>query len=62
MTARPTAASRTVPARMWAAITEDAPPLIEEVAHYKPHLKRQDLRHIRVMVTPDLPKRRKPQP
>lgn len=51
--------SRTVPTKAWAAISEDVPPQIYEVGFYKDDLKRQDLRHIPVMVMPDLRRRRK---
>lgn len=51
-------ASRTVPTRMWAAISEDVPPLIYDLAHWRENL-RQDLRHIRVTVVPDVRKPRK---
>jgi len=51
-------ATRTVPVKMYAAISEDVPPQIYEVAFHREHLERQDLRHIPVMVMPDI-KRRK---
>ena len=47
-------ATRTVPSKMYAAISEDVPPQIYEVNFYKQNLQRQDLRIIPVMVIPDL--------
>ena len=44
-------ASETQPAKAWAAISEDAPPVIYDVAWWREHL-RADLRHIRVMIVP----------
>jgi hypothetical protein len=52
-------ASRTVPTKAWAAISEDVPPQIYEVGWYQENLERQDLRHIRVMVTPIIRKRKR---
>jgi hypothetical protein len=46
------------PAKAWAEISEDVPPQIWATAWYRKHL-RQDLRHIRVMITPIRPKPRK---
>lgn len=46
------------PQKAWAEISEDVPPQIWAVGPYRDHL-RQDLRHIRVMVTPIKPKPRK---
>jgi hypothetical protein len=46
------------PVKFWAEISEDVPPSIWTVGPYREHL-RQDLRHIRVMVTPIRPKPRK---
>lgn len=48
---------RTPITRAWAAISEDVPPNIYEVAFYREQL-RGDLRHIRVSIVPDV---RKPQ-
>lgn len=39
------------PIRMWAEISGDRPPQIWDVAFYREAL-RQDLRHVRVLVTP----------
>lgn len=50
-----------VPAKWWAEISEDAPPQIWGVSSYREVL-RQDLRHIRVMVTPIMRKPRKKKP
>jgi hypothetical protein len=50
-------ASRTVPTKAWAAISEDVPPNIYEVAWYRENL-RSDLRHIRVVVIPDIKKKK----
>lgn len=44
-------ASKTRGCKAWAAISEDVPPEIYEVAFWRVSL-RQDLRHMRVMVTP----------
>jgi hypothetical protein len=49
-------ASQTVPTKAWAAISEDVPPNIYEVAWWREHLRR-DLRHIRVVVIPDIKKK-----
>ena len=51
-------ATKTEPAKMYAAISEDVPPQIYEVGFYREHMERQDLRHIRVMVTPIIRKRK----
>jgi hypothetical protein len=55
-------ARRAVRTRMWAAISEDAPPQIYEVAWHRINLDRQDLRHIRVSVVPDVKKPKAPKP
>lgn len=39
------------PTKAWAAVSEDVPPEIWAVEWYREHLQ-QNLRHIRVMVTP----------
>ena len=52
-------ASRTVPQKAYAAISEDVPPQIYEVAFYPEHLECQDLRHIPVMIIPDLKRRKR---
>jgi hypothetical protein len=46
------------PAKMWAAVSYDTPPEIWSTSFYRVHLQ-DNLRHIRVMVTPVLPKPRK---
>lgn len=46
------------PVKCWAEISEDVPPQIWAIRPYREHL-RQDLRHIRVMVTPILLQPRK---
>lgn len=48
------------PTRMWAAVSYDTPPEIWETAFYRQHLQ-DNLRHIRVMVTPIVRKPRKKQ-
>lgn len=51
------------PVKMWAAISEDVPPQIWDLGHYRENI-RDDLRHIRVMVTPIIRKparKRRPQ-
>jgi hypothetical protein len=54
-------AYRTVPTRAWAAISEDVPPNIYEVAWYREQL-RGDLRHIRVSIIPNVKKRKRRKP
>jgi hypothetical protein len=39
------------PVKRWAEISEDVPPEIWDMSCYREHL-RQDLRHIKVIVTP----------
>jgi hypothetical protein len=46
------------PAKRWAEISEDVPPQIWGTNYWREHL-RQDLRHIRVMITPIKRKPRK---
>lgn len=46
------------PAKRWAELSEDVPPQIWGVSSYREHL-RQDLRHVRVIVTPVKRKPRK---
>jgi hypothetical protein len=52
-------ASRTQPVKAWAAISEDVPPEIYEIGFHRQWFHRQDLRHIPVMVVPDI-KRKSP--
>jgi hypothetical protein len=49
-----------MPAKRWAEISEDVPPEIWAIGPYREHL-RQDLRHIKVMITPIKRKKRKSQ-
>lgn len=44
------------PEKRWAEISEDVPPQIWDTSSYRENL-RQDLRHIRVMITPIIRKR-----
>lgn len=46
------------PVEMWAEVSEDSPPQIWDVAHYRENL-RDDLRHIRVIVKP-IPRKKRP--
>ncbi len=46
------------PTKAWAAVSYDTPPEIWAVEWYREHLQ-SNLRHIRVNVTPILPKPRK---
>lgn len=46
------------PTTGWAAVSYDTPPEIWQVGWYREHLQ-QNLRHIRVTITPTLPKPRK---
>ena len=52
-------ASATRPIRAWAAISEDVPPEMYEIAFARSYLERKDLRHIQVTVTPIVRKRKR---
>jgi hypothetical protein len=56
--ARPYKLKDIAPAKRWAEISEDVPPEIWDTSSYREHL-RQDLRHIRVTITPVQRKPRK---
>lgn len=59
MTKHAAPANQTRPETGWAAISEDNPPLMYEVTFWRANLKRRDLRHIRVSITPIVRKPRK---
>ena len=59
MTKHAAPARKTRPESGWVAISDDDPPLMYEIDFHRANLKRTDLRHIKVAITPMVKKKKK---